>query len=233
MVGRTTRRLSRNNNPNGRTARERLAKKGQGTPPERSIFCALLIPQDVQKLGTALLHQQLWCWGYDIRWPAGNVLHRYGFSSQRPPDDVRGSTAYTLCRDDGRSIGLWGFGLLSVQTGAGSLFLQRYGFVPRLATFSDALPPAWAPEHLSMFRIPRTLEEGLLARSLLADALNWVSRYEQWVQENYGCDYRRECLAAWQQTVVPAEKVVDTWKHLSRDCATWMCAPRTQQDAEH
>jgi hypothetical protein len=34
----------------------------------------LHIPANVEKLGTAFLHQQFWCWGYDIRHADGDRL---------------------------------------------------------------------------------------------------------------------------------------------------------------
>jgi hypothetical protein len=180
---------------------------------------AFQIPEDVQMLGTALLHQQMWCWGYDIRRSEGNVLSHYGFTRQRAPVDVRGSSVYTLHGDCGRRIMLWGFGLLYAQVGTGSLFLRRYAFAPHLTASPDVFTTVWSPEHLPALNVPLTLEEAQLAQSLLTDALHWISRYEQWIQEQYGSEYRRDCLAEWKQTVVPAEKVASEWERLARICS--------------
>src|SRR5689334_2275112 len=86
---------------------------------------------DDVKRGAALFHQQMWCWGCDIRRPEGNLLLMYGFERERPPEGVHGSSSYFLHTPTERGIRLWGFGLFFTQQGQGSLFLQRYGFAPR------------------------------------------------------------------------------------------------------
>jgi hypothetical protein len=113
---------------------------------------------------------------------------------------------------------LWGFGLLYAQIGVGSLFLRRYGFTPHLTATPDLFTRVWAPEHLPTLHVPLTLEEAQCAQALLADALHWISGYEQWIQESYGSEYRRDCLTEWKQTVVPAEKIANEWERLARIC---------------
>ena len=49
---------------------------------------------NVRKIGTTLLDQQLWCWGQDIRRTEGNALLAYGFTKHRPLEGKHGSTAY-------------------------------------------------------------------------------------------------------------------------------------------
>ena len=114
---------------------------------------------------------------------------------------------------------LWGFGLLYAQDGVGGLFLQRYGFTPCLIDIAAPFAHVWAPEHLPLVRVPLTAGEAQLAQSLLRDTLHWISGYEQWIQENYGNEYRRECLMQWKQTVVPAERVTCEWERLASICS--------------
>jgi len=109
----------------------------------------LHIPADAQQLGTAFLHQQFWCWGYDIRHAEGNLLRHYGFACQRPPDQTAGSSLYILHLPEGKIIALWGFGIWYAQADVGSLFLQRYSFAPRLAATIEP-PSIWTPPHLPM-----------------------------------------------------------------------------------
>lgn len=199
---------------------------------ENKPSCALHIPKDAQILGTALLHQQMWCWGYDIRHSQGNVLHHYGFTCRRPPEDVRGSSAYTLYRESGESILLWGFGLLYSRTGVGGLFLRRYDFTPCVTLSTDLFQNIWTPEQLPPLQLPLTFEEGQMAQSLLTFALLWISTYEQWVQEVYGTEYRKACLTQWKQTVVPAEKMGDEWKQLALASRFWTLSSYGQQIME-
>ena len=65
----------------------------------------------VQRFAAALLDQQMWCWGCDIRHGEGNVLLQYGFSRWRPPEGTLGSTAYQLEAPPSRQVVLWGFGV--------------------------------------------------------------------------------------------------------------------------
>ena len=70
---------------------------------------------DFKKRGAALLHQQCWCWGYDVRRQnadgRANLLVELGFERVPPPDGVHGATTYRLRQSDGLTITLWGFGL--------------------------------------------------------------------------------------------------------------------------
>ncbi len=182
---------------------------------------AIAIPADVQEVATALLHQQMWCWGYDIRHPEGNVLLRYTFTCQRPPDRSQGSSRYTLCDGQGQHITLWGFGVWYAQTEVGGLFLQRYGFAPRLTRSIEPPASVWTPLHLPVLRIPITPEEGQVTLALLSSLLYWIGAYEQWIQENLGCDYRKCSLKAWPHHVIPPENMATMWPRLARDCHTW------------
>jgi hypothetical protein len=180
----------------------------------------LHIPADIQQLGTAFLHQQFWCWGYDIRHAEGNLLRHYGFACQRPPDQTTGSSLYSLHLPEGKIIALWGFGVWYAQAGVGSLFLQRYSFAPRLATTIEP-PSIWTPTHLPMLSLPSTLEEGRIAQLLLCTLLHWIRSYEEWIQERRGWDYRQQCLKDWDQTIIPAEDITVTWEQLASQCRDW------------
>jgi len=39
----------------------------------------------------------MWCWGCDVQRRQGNLLKEFGFRKARPPEEVRGCTAYDLC----------------------------------------------------------------------------------------------------------------------------------------
>ena len=118
--------------------------------------------------------------GRDIKHPDGNLLLQYGFERLRPPAGVSGCSQYTL-RTGEVTIRLWGFGVyIGREQG---IYLNRYEFLPRLASLADA----WTPAALA--RGPRALE-----LPLLAAFLEWVCRYETWVEEQKGQAYRRSVL---------------------------------------
>ena len=70
---------------------------------------------DFKKRGAALLHQQCWCWGYDVRREVAgeraNLLLELGFERVPAPEGVHGATTYRLRQNDGSTVTLWGFGL--------------------------------------------------------------------------------------------------------------------------
>ncbi len=182
---------------------------------------ALRIPANRQKFATNLLHQQMWCWGYDIRRSEGNLLQDRGFTIQRPPDSTAGSSCYVLHTDDGLYIALWGFGVWCAQCGTG-LFLRRYSFAPRLTPTAEPSSQLWNASFLPTLCVPTTHMEGRSVQSLLSTLLHWMSEYEQWIQTTIGCMYRKQSLQGWKPLVVPAEQMTLAWKHLAVECEQWM-----------
>jgi hypothetical protein len=199
-----------------------MSEQSQGHPETTMITGTLHIPVDVQQRGAAFLHQQFWCWGYDIRHAEGNLLRRYGFTCQRPPDQVTGSSFYLLHQPEGKIIALWGFGLWYAQADVGSFFLRRYSFAPCLAAMIEP-PCIWTPTHLPRLSLPSTQQEGYITQSLFSALLQWISSYEQWVQQIRGCGYREQCLKDWDQTIIAAEDIAMTWQHLADLCRDWPC----------
>jgi hypothetical protein len=163
----------------------------------------------------------MWCWGCDIRHPEGNVLLRYTFTCQRPPDPSQGSSRYTLCDGQGQHITLWGFGIWYALTEVGGIFLQRYGFSPCLTSTIESPASIWTPRDLPPLRLPTTFKEGHTALALLSSLLFWISEYEQWIQENLGSDYRKYSLKEWPHQVISPENIVSMWQRLAHDCHTW------------
>jgi hypothetical protein len=166
-------------------------------------------------IGRALLDQQLWCWGRDIRHPGGNVLRRYGFLPHRPAHPDGGSTAYALDSCPERRLVLWGFGVFYGDAARGGLFLKRYEFSPRLA--AQPLPPwvLWHPGHLPPVRDPESSDERVWLQGLYTDALQWIASYEQWIAQRFGREYRRRCVAGYARALVPADAMAATWKALA------------------
>jgi hypothetical protein len=173
-----------------------------------------------RRFAAALLDQQMWCWGCDIRRPEGNVLLQFGFSPWRPPAGTLGSTAYQLHSPPSRQLVLWGFGLFYGDGAEGGLYLKRFTFSPLWCPNPDLRAALWRPEDLPEFRRPSPSAEQGSLRRLLAGVLHWTAAYETWVLATLGPDYRRQCLARWEKAVAEAETVPGHWLRLAEMSAS-------------
>jgi hypothetical protein len=174
----------------------------------------------VGRFAAALLDQQMWCWGRDIRRRDGNVLLQYGFSRWRPPEGTLGSTAYQFDSPSSQQVVLWGFGLFYGDGAEGGLYLKRYAFAPLWCPNPDLRAALWRPEELPEFHSPQTPFERNSVQRLLSAALRWTAGYESWVLAKLGPDYRRQCLASWEKAVAEAEAVPGHWLRLAGTCAS-------------
>jgi hypothetical protein len=154
------------------------------------------------KRGRALLHQQCWLWGHDIRREGGNLLLAYGFERTRPPEGVSGSSQYTLCLSNDQHLRLWGFGF---YFGAVSgIYVNRYDFVPR----ETRLKGLWVAQEMS--RLSRAKEF-----SLLPQALRQIASYEAWVARTLGAEYRAKCLVDWEDAESKSGRISQDWIELA------------------
>lgn len=165
--------------------------------------------------GAELMHQQCWCWGQDVKRAEGNLLLAYGFERSRPPADVSGSSRYLLDRDGAR-LALWGFGAGFAVEGCGGIYVNRYCFVPRWMGEFTHIETVWRAEHLASLRRPFTRREIRRSRRLLQSLMRWIASYERWTGETCGLAYRARTLAAWNRTVIPADRMADEWELLAR-----------------
>lgn len=153
--------------------------------------------------GSALLHQQCWLWGCDIRRWEGNLLLAYGFTRQ-PDPEVKRSTQYTLHLVAGNVARLWGSGFYFGDVEEG-VFLNRFAFDPRLVRFNEA----WQdPARLK--EAPRYLD---LAR--LQSACMWIAEYEAWVVEQYGAGYRQVCAVGGPNAPQHGVAMPALWRELA------------------
>ena len=173
-------------------------------------------PRPVRRFAERLFGQQLWCWGRDIQFPAGNLLIRYGFSRHRERG-VDGSTCYRL--DSGsRHIALWGFGIWYGRRELGGIYLDRFRFVPRWGNFESlALGIHW-PKDLPPCGRPHGPRQWKCAHRLCREMLAWIASYERWVQREAGLDYRRQCVATWLRPLIAAQRMPAAWRLLQRRC---------------
>jgi hypothetical protein len=165
-----------------------------------------------------LLDQQMWFFGRDIQHPEGNLLLRFGFTRERPPVAVSGTSRYTMTTPVG-SLTLWGWGVLWRDREPLALLMRRHGPGPRLVSAAVAREQVWAHTALTDSRAAASDE---LARvgMLLADFAGWVHRYERWVRDTCGESWRRECAelrprhVRRKQMVAPA-LYVQTWQQIA------------------
>lgn len=165
--------------------------------------------------GAELMHQQCWCWGQDVRRPEGNLLLEYGFQRSRPPAEISGSSRYALHRG-GERLALWGFGVGYALEGCGSIYVNRYCFVPRWLGEFAAIESVWQAEQLASLRRPFTRREIRRSRRLLRSLIRWMACYERWVEVRCGDSYRSGALAAWSRTSIAAHRMPVEWELLAR-----------------
>ncbi|MFQ3534330.1 MAG: hypothetical protein SNJ58_00495 [Aggregatilineales bacterium] len=178
----------------------------------------LLLPASVRSLAPKLLDQQLWCWGCDIRRPEGNLLSAYGLVKLKAPEDVRLSSAYTLCFTDGAQVMLWAFGVFYGAPKRGGIFVKRGGFEPHY-TSEHRLPiTVWcaAPE----CKPPDSVQTCAHALHLLTALSAWIASYEMWIAAQTPSDYRKACVMAWfaHKRAVPSEMMISAWRTIAESC---------------
>lgn len=175
----------------------------------------------VASIGAPLLHQQCWCWGWDIRDLDGNVLLAHGFTRHRTPA-VRDST-YTLDLPNGRTVVLWGWGVFYGDPACGGLILQRCGFDPLLTRSAEAPRTVSSVNELPALASPDGADAWHRVGQLLPPLLRWIAAYEVWVRTERGEAYRRLSLRACPRLVIPrpvaAGRLVETWNSLADRCA--------------
>ncbi|MEM7625735.1 MAG: hypothetical protein AAF333_08905 [Planctomycetota bacterium] len=179
--------------------------------------------QWLPKHATALLNQQIWCWGRDIVRPESNWLLEVGFKRIEPPADrTNCPSIYKLEPATGRCVLLRGFGVFYGDVAHGGISLPRYNFLPRYTKHSELDPPPWTKADLP--KMKRVGKPWLQAcTSLVLGLLDWIRRYEIHILEQLGAEYRRSTIFSWdngKRSVVPAENMASAWHELSLHVAS-------------
>lgn len=168
-------------------------------------------PQAVLEYAAELLNQQLWCWGRDIEFKEDNLLLRRGFQRTRLGEDT--SSIYRLELSSESRVVLRGFCVFFGQGGSGGLFLRRFEFSPKFSVDADISESNWRTDDFSAFK-PPTQDQLSPCHSLLLGVVDWIRRYETWIAETLGTDYRKRTLRKWN-AIVPADEMVAAWRKLS------------------
>ncbi|NJL53789.1 hypothetical protein HC928_00690 [bacterium] len=189
------------------------------TSGDKSLKETVRIPAKIQRNAAALLDQQMWCWGCDVRRTQGNLLLAYG-AEKRPAPNARYHSAYTFQLDNDAVLDLWGWGIWFTHKHWGSLFVSRSRCRMRYSSEFIPIPDAWQARDLPPMTGVRDDTEAGYAADLLATTLNWIGSYEGWLGSQVEPDYRERVLMAWPQRKrhkggVPAEEVPARWFELA------------------
>jgi hypothetical protein len=195
----------------------------------------------------ALMSQQIWCWGQDVKRPEGNWLAEIGFVRNPPPEHRKDcSSVYTLAIGPTRRIVLRGFGVYIGDDEVGGLFIERYGFAPKFSPMSNLACPPWSDKDLPAFDTPKRGQQ-CDCMILLLRLLDWIRDYEFDLTSRLGIDYRKNTIAKWnngKRLFIPAEQMASSWRKLSmlivgnfdqwilRSCKATSPVP-TNQDTSH
>ena len=178
-------------------------------------FC--LLTESLSAQGAALMNQQCWVWGKDVRREAGNALMLYGFQRQRPLESVNGATMYTRQTAPGCFLTLWGFGLWYGETGCGGIYINRFKFEPQWLPYAKPRQPLWSAEQLPLILNPNERAQQQMF-CLLPNALREIARYERWIAEMFGAEYRSACVATCCKPAVSAAEMAGAWLDFACRC---------------
>ena len=163
-----------------------------------------------------LLNQQIWCWGQDIEAAGGNLLVHYGFQRIEKPPESTGSSLYRMKLPLTSRVILRGFGVFIGDDRNGGVFLPRFEFTPKFSIESDFSDATWHAEDLSAFSKP-SQDQVSSCQKLLLTLIEWIHRYEVWIANKAGYEYRNETLINWKKkhgSVIPAEEMAAAWRVL-------------------
>ena len=183
--------------------------------PRASEITASARPVPAQ-VAADLLNQQIWCWGRDIEYRAGNLLVQHGLDRIEKPAGSNSASIYRRELSPTSRIILRGFGVFCGDDRWGGVYVPRFEFNPRLTAEPDLTCPAWSSKDLPPLFAP-TADQMVRCQSLLLALADWVREYEVWIAETIGLAYRRESLASWSAkhaSEVPAEEMAVAWRRL-------------------
>lgn len=176
-----------------------------------------------RRRAAVLVDQQLWCFGYDIRRPEGNLLIERGCERIPAPVEARCGSCYRARveghgRRDRESVFLLrGFGVLCEEPAHAGLFLHRDRFqVAWLGGRSLATIP-WLPEDAPQESVvPVRFRQA--AAGLIARLAEWIACYEEDVRETCGEAYRVSALSERvPRGFIPPGEAPNRWRTLAAE----------------
>ena len=173
----------------------------------------------LQATAVELFSQQLWCFGEDVKHPAGNLLIEAGCDRNPAPEDkLNCPSIYTLHLSQTQRITLRGFGIFIGDDEYGGLFIERFQFEPAYTKTAALQVPPWEPEDLPQLQ-QVTQENHSGGLTLLSRLIEWFVCYEQMIVANYGEDYRNQTLFAWDNGTrwcVSSCEMLQLWNELAQ-----------------
>jgi len=181
------------------------------------IRTGIPLPPGIRQAGVALIDQQMWCWGCDVRRAEGNLLLAYGFE-KRPSPNPRFHSAYTLRLCATCALTVWGWGLWVADVRYGSVFISRSRFHATYTPDVVLAPCAWQADQLPLSQTGGG--DAPCAYPLLAQACRFAADYETWLPSQVKGDYRETVISAWPERRrhkggTPASSMAKAWRGLA------------------
>jgi hypothetical protein len=165
----------------------------------------------------SLLALQCWLWGHDVRRPEGNLLVAHGFERVPAPAGVPAHSRYQLRLSSRSTITLWSFGFYYSRCGRGGIFLEREDGLPRFGHHAGFVERVWTREALQLACPTECYADHQPdVGYLLIKATDWISRYERWVLERLGVEYRRRILDDWHGPSIEPQRLSQEWQSIGR-----------------
>lgn len=161
----------------------------------------------------ALVKLQMWCFGFDIRRPEGNLLLMFGFERSKLPIGQYGSSYYTKELDSMHTMHLWGFAMALERPGIG-LLVKRNERTPRMYDGMRIESPFWHPQDLPRGYTPREGTSLSIAKELLRRLTAALSDYEQFVADTTPRSFQtlRSAGAPLRSGKLPKGTLTQCWR---------------------
>ncbi len=171
----------------------------------------------IQSLGENLMNHQCWNFGRDILHPSGNLLIRYGFERFGVPKGKTGGNSYRMDLDENSELVLWGFGIFLGETETGGIYINRFDFSPKILKKSRLKLPITESDQLPYRRNPLTTDERKIALDKTKRIVNWIIKYESWIEKVCNKNWRKECLDDWGKATLKPKQIKSGWRKLQNN----------------
>ncbi|QDU30253.1 hypothetical protein ETAA8_53720 [Anatilimnocola aggregata] len=173
---------------------------------------------ELRRTGRILLDQELWCLGKDIE--SGNSLIHFGCERISPPRNLKTLPSIYVWQQADVTVLLRGFGV-GFANRLGSIFINRYSFIPALVSSPAMWRRVWRIEDLELPPTSRSRASIGLKWQLAAESCRWMAIYEQWIAATRRQHYRLQLLREREQAKLPSlgtANVAKVWKQLATAC---------------
>lgn len=170
----------------------------------------------ILQLGKTLMNHQCWNFGRDIFHPSGNLLIHYGFERFGVPKGQEGGNSYRMYLDENSELVIWGFGIFLGESETGGIYINRFDFSPNILKNSSLNLPIINSDQLPPNRKPLTMNERKIALEKTKRFVDWIIKYETWIEKNCDKNWRGLCLDEWGKATLEPQQIKSSWKNLKR-----------------